>query len=96
MGKTATASQRAKSAVHLDTISQRTVVEADPESILVGPRPLLLDEWQFVPAVWEVVRHEVDRDRSGEQFLLTGSATTKPGATAHTGAVASCACKCVR
>jgi predicted AAA+ superfamily ATPase len=47
---------------------------------------LLIDEWQKVPEVWDVVRRAVDEDRSGGQFLLTGSATPAPGATAHSGA----------
>jgi hypothetical protein len=47
---------------------------------------LLIDEWQKVPGVWDVVRRAVDADPSGGQFLLTGSASPHPGATAHSGA----------
>jgi predicted AAA+ superfamily ATPase len=47
---------------------------------------MLLDEWQKVPQVWDVVRRAVDQDRSPGQFLLTGSATPQRGATAHSGA----------
>lgn len=86
VGKTATASQRAVSIVHLDNQAQQSVVAADPDGILDRPRPLLLDEWQFVPDVWDVVRHSVDEDRSGEQFLFTGSASSRLGAPHHSGA----------
>lgn len=86
VGKTATASARAASITRLDIAAPRDVVLADPQSILTRPRPLLIDEWQHVPAVWDVVRRAVDEDRTGGQFLLTGSATPKDGATAHSGA----------
>ena len=61
-------------------------LEADPELLLSRPRPLLIDEWKNVAEVWDVVRHAVDRDPSGSQFLLAGSATPRAGATAHSGA----------
>lgn len=86
VGKTATASARARSSIHLDDEAQRSAITADPRSILDRPRPLLLDEWQQLPEVWDVVRRAVDADPSGGQFLLTGSATPRPGATAHSGA----------
>ncbi len=59
---------------------------ADPELVIRRPRPLLIDEWQKVPEVWDVVRRAVDADPSGGQFLLTGSASPAPEATAHSGA----------
>jgi len=61
-------------------------LEANPRLLLSRPRPLLIDEWQNVPEVWDVVRHAVDWDLSGGQFLLAGSATPRAGATAHSGA----------
>ncbi len=72
--------------LHLDSAQVREAVQADPESILIRERPVLLDEWQKVPEVWDVVRRAVDRDRTPAQFLLTGSATPRAGATAHSGA----------
>lgn len=86
VGKTSTAAARAASIVQLDSRQVREAVAADPESILIRSRPLLIDEWQKVPEVWDVVRRAVDRDRTPGQFLLTGSATPQPGATAHSGA----------
>lgn len=61
-------------------------LEADPELFRFRPRPILIDEWKNVAEVWDVVRHAVDRDPSGRQFLLAGSATPRAGATAHSGA----------
>ena len=86
VGKTTTAAQRAMIAMSLDRTAERVPFEADPELLLSRPRPILIDEWQNVPEVWDVVRHAVDWDLSGGQFLLAGSATPRAGATAHSGA----------
>lgn len=86
VGKTSTAQERVRSAVRLDMRAVREAVSADPTVILARTRPLLLDEWQHVPEVWDVVRRAVDEDRSPGQFVFTGSASPKPGATAHSGA----------
>ncbi|MDR1634051.1 MAG: DUF4143 domain-containing protein [Bifidobacteriaceae bacterium] len=75
-GKTATASQVARSEVRIDTDpGVSAFMDADPARILEGPTPRLLDEWQFQPRLWNYVRRAVD-DRSAKgQFILTGSAT---------------------
>lgn len=86
VGKTTTASRRVKSIVYLDSQAEREPVAADPNLILNWNRPLLIDEWQQVPEVWDVVRRAVDRDSSGEQFLLTGSATPRENSPQHSGA----------
>ena len=86
VGKTTTAEQRAMGLAKLDSKSVRESITADPELILRRMRPLLIDEWQKVPEVWDVVRRAVDADPSGGQFLLTGSASPHAGATAHSGA----------
>ena len=86
VGKTTTAEQRVAGLLRLDSRPNREAVHADPGVLLTRPRPLLIDEWQKVPEVWDVVRRAVDADPAGGQFLLTGSASPRPGATAHTGA----------
>ena len=86
VGKTSTVEMRVKSVIQLDSRQVREAAAADPESILIRPRPVLIDEWQKVPEVWDVVRRAVDRDRAPGEFLLTGSATPQRGATAHSGA----------
>ena len=53
------------------------MVAADPLIITSDERPVLLDEWQRLPNVWDVVRRSVDADASGGQYLLTGSAPTQ-------------------
>ena len=86
VGKTTTAEQRVDGFVRLDSKSVRESIAAEPEQVLGRTRPLLIDEWQKVPEVWDVVRRAVDADPAGGQFLLVGSATPAPGATAHSGA----------
>lgn len=86
VGKTTTAEQRAQSSVRLDSARIREAIAADPDGILQRPRPLLIDEWQYVPEVWSVVRHAVDQDSTGGQFLLAGSATPMDGLRQHSGA----------
>ncbi|MGN6271465.1 MAG: ATP-binding protein [Protaetiibacter sp.] len=86
VGKTSTAEERAAGLVKLDSKAVRQGVAAEPELILRRPQPLLIDEWQKVPEVWDVVRRAVDADRTPGRFLLTGSATPEPDTTAHSGA----------
>lgn len=85
IGKTATAERRATTAWYLDDLAQRAIIEADPSHALRGEPPILIDEWQRVPAVWDAVRRAVDRGAKPGSFLLTGSAgpTIAP---AHSGA----------
>jgi predicted AAA+ superfamily ATPase len=85
VGKTATAEQRAKTAFYLDDPAQRAILEADPRQILTAAAPVLIDEWQKVPAVWDAVRRAVDRGSDPARFILTGSASPV-SAPSHSGA----------
>lgn len=86
VGKTATASQRATTILSLNLPGQREIVAADLDYITQVPQPVLIDEWQLQPAVWERVRIAVDGNREGGQFLLAGSAGVAPGVRIHSGA----------
>jgi predicted AAA+ superfamily ATPase len=83
VGKTTTGRQRCVTYRRLDRSAERAAVEADPAIILGDPRPALIDEWQRVPEVWDVVRAHVDDDHTPSQFLLAGSL---PGKGTHSGA----------
>lgn len=63
----------------------RELFEADPRRLVAGEPPVLLDEWQRVPASWDLVRRAVDDDPSPGMFILTGSAARTAGGT-HSGA----------
>jgi len=86
VGKTATASQRATTVLSLDEPSQREALEANPDYVTQVPPPVLIDEWQLVPPIWDRVRRAVDDDTTGGRFLLAGSAGIGPGARIHSGA----------
>ncbi|SDT65318.1 ATP-binding protein [Jiangella sp. DSM 45060] len=85
-GKTTSAMRLAASVLRLDTPAVAQVVQADPDAALRRmDEPLLIDEWQEVPAVLGAVKRAVDADPRPGRFLLTGSvdadlaATTWPG-----------------
>ncbi len=86
VGKSATALQRAKTVLRLDDVADRELLAAYPARLREADRPVLLDEWQRLPASWDMVRREVDRDPTGGRFLLTGSATPPPDTPLHSGA----------
>lgn len=86
VGKTATAAQRAKTVLPFDDEAQRRAIEGDPDLINRVPPPVLIDEWQREPGVWDRVRRAVDAGAPGGTFLLTGSAGAAPGVRLHSGA----------
>jgi predicted AAA+ superfamily ATPase len=86
-GKTETAKRVAASVVRFDADEQvRILMEIDPKSVLAGPVPRLLDEWQEYPQIWNYVRREVDERKQKGLFILTGSATPDDEARRHSGA----------
>lgn len=84
VGKTATASRRATTVFRLDDPAQRAVAEADPRVLVTARGTVLIDEWQYVPAVWDQVRRAVDEGAPPGRFLLTGSASPA-GTGTHSG-----------
>ena len=48
--------------------------EDNPDMILNGETPRLIDEWQLVPMLWDAIRYTVDHRAGMGQFILTGSA----------------------
>lgn len=89
-GKTATAGRVAASTVFLQDPDRSPdlleLASLKPSALLDGEEPVLIDEWQMAPQLWDAVRFAVDRGSGRGRFILTGSAT--PGRTelpAHTG-----------
>ena len=86
-GKTATAYQYSKSALEMDRDKQVPVIMAtNPQLLLIGATPRLIDEWQEQPEIWNYVRHEVDDRKLKGQFILTGSANPADDVRLHSGA----------
>lgn len=87
-GKTETAQRVAATLFRMDTDDgARALVDTAPEVLLGASPPVLFDEWQVEPKLWNLVRHEVD-DLGGVpgRFILTGSSTPTDDAKRHTGA----------
>lgn len=85
VGKTETASRRAKTVHRLDDPDDLALAEADPKRLLEADPPVLLDEWQRLPETWDLVRRAVDAGSEPGRYLLTGSASPD-GAGRHSGA----------
>lgn len=85
VGKTETATRRAATVLALDDPTERALIEADRDRLSRLRTPILIDEWQLYPAVWDRVRRAVDAGATPGSYLLTGSATPTTAPT-HTGA----------
>lgn len=77
-GKTTTAEEIAASKIMLARTdvknSFKNLLEMDMDVALAGDTPMLIDEWQTVPKLWDAVRCTIDKRRLMGQFILTGSA----------------------
>lgn len=77
-GKSTTAEHHSRSAIFMDDPRRRNqytmFAEDNPELILNGETPRLIDEWQITPVIWDAVRYTVDHREGMGQFILTGSA----------------------
>jgi uncharacterized protein len=87
-GKTATAARLAQSTFRLDVDpSARNAASVAPNLLLDSDKPVLLDEWQLEPGLWDHVRRAVDDQAPAKGlYLLTGSATPDDAAITHSGA----------
>ena len=73
-GKTWTARQHGASISYVD--EQLALAQDDPSLMLLGEKPHIIDEWQRVPAIWNLVRHGIDETRGLRGgWILTGSST---------------------
>ena len=86
-GKTTMCEYYAKSITSLKTSNAIKLALADPKSALTGEKPHLVDEWQKVPELWDVIRDDLDKKYEFGKYLLTGSATPiNPEKIQHSGA----------
>lgn len=76
-GKTTTAKQISRSVLNLgktDILNEALqTLQIRPTALLQGETPRLIDEWQSIPELWDMVRSEVDERSDLGQFILTGS-----------------------
>lgn len=74
-GKTTTALRYAKSDIRLNTRQRIELARMQPENLLKGDTPRVIDEWQTVPDIWNEVKAWIDENPDFGQFILTGSST---------------------
>lgn len=87
VGKTATASKVANTVLRLDVDrAAREALSTYPEQLFSYPTPILFDEWQEAPEIWNLVRRAVDDRAEKGLYLLTGSARPRDDARLHSGA----------
>ena len=96
-GKTTTAEQFCKSAIYMqdpdNSKRYHEIASLHMSLLLEGENPRLIDEWQVMPSIWDMVRSSVDESMGAKGlYILTGSAlppqrdTSARGAIRHTGA----------
>lgn len=85
-GKTATALRQAGTSHFVDIDANfRQLFEISPQLALNGQPPVLLDEWQTIPELWNFVRREIDTRQQAGQYILSGSATPTDNIKGHSG-----------
>ena len=76
-GKTTTAEQISNSIIYVSdpekTEQYLAMADLNPKKLLLGKTPILIDEWQLIPKIWDAIRFEVDHREELGQFILTGS-----------------------
>ncbi len=87
VGKTATASQLARTIFRMEVDrAARAALETYPDQLFASPTPILFDEWQDTPDIWNLVRRAVDDHSDKGLYLLTGSSRPRDNARLHSGA----------
>ena len=88
-GKTTTATQFAKTIIELQhpTLGKSYIelADVDPLLLLDGKKPLLIDEWQMAPELWDAVRYSVDKTEGYGLYILTGSTIVDNSKINHKG-----------
>lgn len=88
-GKSTTAERFAKTVVKLqDPIVFRQyegLAATSRQHLLAGEKPLMFDEWQKIPELWDFIRANIDEIGGQGQYILTGSARPSDDEKRHSG-----------
>ncbi len=88
-GKTTSAKRVSNSTISLQNKVEfdryRSIASMDPSILLDGDKPLLIDEWQKIPEIWDAVRFNIDECDGKGVFILTGSNAPNLECSAHPG-----------
>lgn len=96
-GKTRTCKERSKTIIEFqdkDKINNyELIANTKPSLFLNYEKPILFDEWQDIPVIWDVIRKDCDDNIDNcNSYFLTGS-TSKNVETSHTGTLRICEIK---
>lgn len=88
-GKTWTGSNASNSVFLLadpkNNFNNKQIALLNPDIVLNGDNPRLIDERQEVPSLWDAVRGRVDKSAKKGQFILTGSSAVDKSKYIHSG-----------
>ena len=81
-GKSTTSARYAKTIIDLMPLESRDeyiqLAKIAPGELLnLGPKPILIDEWQHISFIWDHIKYEVDQSGTFGQYILTGSVSDK-------------------
>lgn len=55
----------------------------NPQGVLTGEKPRLIDEWQKAPDIWNQIKDDLDFDYQFGKYILTGSSTPADKTEVH-------------
>ena len=88
-GKSTTARRFAGSVVELQRPNvlklYKMFAEMGDKNLFRGKRPIMFDEWQKIPELWDNIRADIDDGGKRGQFILTGSAKPIEDKERHSG-----------
>ncbi len=83
-GKTTSGKHNAQSVIDLSIKKEADRAEAlvyeDPDKLFSIDKPILIDEWQKVPQIWDGIRNYVDSKEMRGAFILIGSISQRDAA----------------
>lgn len=78
-GKTTSAKQKAETVIEFQDVQEKEnlfkLLDTAPNLLLKGKKPILFDEWQDAPKIWDLIRKDIDDNNSVGQYILTGSSS---------------------
>lgn len=88
-GKSTTAALFSKTIIKLQNPivkkQYQTFATISKDELLAGEKPILFDEWQEVPELWDFIRLDIDENKYKGAYILTGSTKKQNLPVLHTG-----------
>jgi len=88
-GKSTTSKRFAKTVVELQKPNTykayKLYSDTGDNALLTGEKPLMFDEWQKIPDLWDYIRAEIDETQEHGAFILTVSAKPVEDKERHSG-----------